>query len=1020
MKSKFTGILTLFLAFFIQFSFAQEKTITGTVTSSGDGLPLPGASVVIGGTTKGTQTDLDGRYTIIANKGEKLAFTFIGMTPQTIVVGDASVINVKMAADLVIESVQIDQYRKITPRTSVVAFKVIDADFAEQRANANVLQSLQGQIAGVNISAGSGQPGATPTIIIRGVGSIHGSTDPLFVIDGMPVDATIFRTLNPNDIKTFTTLKDAAATSIYGNRGANGVIVITTKRGSYNEDLQFRYVVQTGFSEMQDLNIELMNSSQILNFQKQNGKGMGASMSQWEIDQLSGNTNTYWTDVFFRTAATQQHDLSISSGSEKTSNYTSLSYLDQQGIFVGSDFKRFNLRNNFSGRTANDKFNYSFNVNVGYSKSGNVPSAGTQGVYFNPFRSALHGLPYISAYDPDGSRTLYGGLTPGGQFDGSHAPIVLMNSMAMNTNKTDELRLLGGFNASYELVKNVTAGVNLTSIYTGRSGLTILHPKSILGPFQTNEEAQYGGIHTENGNRDFSFNALYSLGYSNTFNDKHTFGVAAYMEYNKRHYNSFGFQQRGLDPRFVGVGAGFIPGQTLDANTGEREYIPTVSSVKYTTGMMSYFAQASYDFDQKYSVNATIRRDGSFRFVDDYKWGTFWSAGAAWNIDKEAFMNNSNLFSYLKLRASYGTSGNQYIGGGEYDGLSVVRNLYGNGSGYGGSVGAYPTSIANTDARWETIEQLNVGLDFGLLNGKLQGSIDFYNKLTKDLYNQIPLSYINATSAIMGNVGELENRGVELDLKYNVFKNEDWNIIVNANGSYNKNKILSLHESFNGLLNSGGSTALGEGHSIGSYYVSQYIGVNPSNGNPLFLDIDGNPTEKLVDANRKFIGKSYIPVWQGGFGTFVGYRGFEFSTQWSWMADVYRMNMDYAQLEDSSSISDYNKTTSLLNAWQNVGDITDVPRVGTGITDIDHVNMSDRYVEDSSFLRLRNISFGYSFSKEKLEKTPFTGLKFFVQGENLLTFSSYRGWDVESGFRGTENAQYPTPKIYTLGVVVNF
>lgn len=1019
MKSKFTGILTLFLAFFIQFSFAQEKTITGTVTSSGDGLPLPGASVVIGGTTKGTQTDLDGRYTIMANKGDKLAFTFIGMAPQTIVVGDASVINVKMAADMAIEAVQIDVYRKMTPRTSVVAIKTIDADFVEERANANVLQSLQGQIAGVNISAGSGQPGATPNIVIRGVGSINGSTDPLFVIDGMPVDATIFRTLNPNDIKTFTTLKDAAATSIYGNRGANGVIVITTKKGAFNEDLQFRYVAQSGFSQMQNLNIELMNSSQILNFQKQYGQGDGANMSQWEIDQLSKNTNTYWTDVFFRTAATQQHDLSISSGSEKTSNYTSLSYLDQQGIFVGSDFKRFNLRNNFSGRTANDKFNYNFNLNVGYSKSGNVPNAGSQQVYFNPFRAALHGLPFMSPYDADGSTTIYGGLTPGGQFDSQHVPLILLNSMSMNTNKTDELRLIGGFNANYEVIKNITAGINLTSIYTGRSGLTILHPQSILGPFQTNEEAQYGGIHTESGNRDFSFNGLYSLGYANTFAEKHNVSVAAYMEYNKRHFNSFGFQQRGIDPRFVGVDAGFIPGQTIDVNTGEREYIPTVNSKKYTTGMLSYFAQGSYDFDQKYSVSATIRRDGTFRFVDDYKWGTFWSAGAAWNIDKEGFMENSGI-SYLKLRASYGTSGNQYIAGGEYDGLSVVRNLYGNGTGYGGSVGAFPTSIANTDARWETVKQFNVGIDFGVMNDKLQGSIDFYNKLTTDLFNPIPISLTNATSEIYGNVGELENKGVELDLKYNIFKNADWNFIVTANGSFNKNKILSLHESFNGLLNSGGSTAIAEGQSIGSYYVSQYIGVNPANGNPLFLDIDGNPTEKLIDANRVFIGKSFIPVWQGGFGTFASYRGFEFSTQWSWMADVYRMNMDYAQLEDSSSISNYNKTVSLLNAWQNVGDVTDVPRVGTGITDIDHVNMSDRYVEDSSFLRLRNISIGYSFSKDQLAKTPFTGLKFFAQGENLLTFSSYRGWDVESGFRGTENAQYPTPKIYTLGVVVNF
>src|SRR5690554_4266072 len=556
MKSRFTGILTLFLAFMIQFSFAQEKTITGTVTSADDGLPLPGASVMVEGTTKGTQTDLDGKYSITVSDNERVVVSFLGMKTQNLSVEGTTVLNVALVNDNLIEAVQIDQYRKITPRTSAVSMKMIDVEIIEDRANANVLQSLQGQVAGMSVSAGSGQPGATPNIIIRGISTINGESDPLFVIDGMPVDATVFRTLNPNDVKSFATLKDAAATSIYGNRGANGVIVITTKRGRFNEDLQFRYTGQTGFSKMQDLNIELMNSSQLLNFQKQYGQGLGATLEQWEIDQLGTNTNTFWSDYFFRTSATQQHDLSISSGSEKTSNYTSLRYMDQEGIFICSTFKRFNIRNNFTGRTANDKFNYNLNLNVGYSRSGNVPDAGSQRIYFNPFRSALHGLPYISALDPDGSVTTDGGIPSGGSFDADVASIVLLNSMAMNTNKTDELRITGGFSANYEVVKNVTAGVNLTGIYTGASALNIVHPESILGPFQTNwnpttqQGAQYGGIHTESATRNFSFNGLYSLGYSNTFNEKHNVSVTAYMEYYKAHFNGLNFQQRGLDPRF--------------------------------------------------------------------------------------------------------------------------------------------------------------------------------------------------------------------------------------------------------------------------------------------------------------------------------------------------------------------------------------------------------------------------------------------------------------------------------------
>src|SRR5690606_1557567 len=388
MKSRFTGILTLFLAFFIQFSFAQEKTVTGNVVSEEDGLGLPGVNVIVQGTTRGVQTGIDGEYSIVVSEGEKLKFSFAGMTDQVITVGSDNVINVTMKDDNILDVVSVDGYRTITPRTSPSAVKVIDASQIEERANANVLQSLQGQVAGLSISAGSGQPGATPSIILRGIGSINGETDPLFVIDGMPVDATSFRTLNQNDIKTFNVLKDAAATSIYGNRGANGVIVITTKSGNFNEDLSIRYTSQFGFSEMQNLNIELMNSNQLLNFQKQYGQGLGSTLEQWQIDELSSNTNTFWSDVFFRKGVTQSHDIAISSGSEKTTNYTSLSYLDQEGIFVGSTFKRFSVRNNFSGKTANDKFNYAANISVAYSKSGNPPNAGSQAVYFNPFRAA--------------------------------------------------------------------------------------------------------------------------------------------------------------------------------------------------------------------------------------------------------------------------------------------------------------------------------------------------------------------------------------------------------------------------------------------------------------------------------------------------------------------------------------------------------------------------------------------------------------------------------------------------------
>jgi len=1043
MKIRFTGILTLFLAFMVQFSFAQEKTITGTVTSAEDGLPLPGASVVIEGTTRGTRTDLDGKFSIMARQGEKLAFSYVGSKTQVITIGTSDVINVVLSTDNVLETVSLDVYRKTTPRTQSFSAKIIGSEIIEERSNANVMQSLQGQIAGVNISTGSGQPGTTPVIVVRGIGSINGSTDPLFVIDGMPVDGEIFRSLNGNDIKTYTILKDAAATSIYGNRGANGVFVITTKGGSFNQDLQIKYSVQTGFAKMQNLNIELMSSSQLLNFQKLHGVGPGSTMQQWEIDQLAANTNTFWSDVFFRTATTQQHDLSFSSGGERTANYTSLSYLDQEGIFVASALKRFGLRNNFSGKNKSERLNYSLNTNVSFAKTNNLADfdSGRNATYFNPFLSAQGGLPYLSPYDPDGSITTYGPYFPGAAFDVDAAPYVLLNSMKMNRNEHKDLRLMSNFSASYEVIDNVTIGLRLNGDYFHRGNERMLHPKSTLGPFQTSWNpgtqtgAQFGGIWWESERRDFVFNALYSLGYSNTFNSKHNVSVTAFFEYNKAHRKTSAFRQNGLDPRFLGTSDAFIPGLTVDPNTGGRHYVPVVSTSTLTEGLLSYFGSGMYDFDQKYVLNATIRRDASFRFIDSNRWGTFWAVGAAWNIDKESFMDNSD-FSYLKLRGSYGTNGNQYIAVGNlgpmFEGLNLTRDLYIGGQvGYNGSVGTIRSQLANRDLVWETVEQINIGLEIGLFGDKLQGSIDVYRKTTKDLYHVKPVSLTNATivktstpvpGQVESNIGSMENKGIELDLTYTFLKNNDWLIKLNANGSYNKNEIKKLHDNFDGIFNIGGNVALAEGQPYDSYYVSRYIGVNPANGNALFLDVDGNPTEQMRDDDRVFQDKSRIPVWQGGFGTLVSYKGFEFSTQWVFMADVYRMNRDYAELMDlnTESLEFFQRAVPLLNAWQTTGDITSVPKMDSSYGSINHINGSDRFLEDASFLRLRNLAFAYSFSKERLNQLPINNLRIFVQAENILTFSGYRGWDVENGFRSTEAGRYPTSKMYSLGMIVNF
>ena len=1021
MRSKFTWIMTLLLALTFNFSFAQEKTVTGTVSDNTG--PLPGASVFVKGTQRSTQTDIDGRYTINAAPGEVLQISYMGFETQEIKVGASNSYNAVMAPEPTeLTTVVVDSYRRTIEKKSTSAATVLSVEAIEDRANASVLQSLQGQVAGLNIGTGSGQPGADSTIILRGVGSINGNVEPLFIVDGIPVDEDGFRSINQNDIASFSILKDAAATSIYGNRGANGVIVITTKKGSYNQKLQFRYTTQFGYTQLQPLNMELMSSYELLNLQKTSGQGLGSTLTDGQINQLSNQSNTYWADIFFRKGVTKSHDLAISTGSENTNNFTSLSYFEQDGTFINTNFKRFSVRNNFNGKSENGKFNYSMNFNANFSRSNGIDGAGSNAVFFAPFRAALHGLPYLSPYDADGSVTNDGGLTPGdaSAITPDKVPYVLLNSSNMNSDVEDELKILANFSADWNFAKNLTAGIQLGVDYSGYKLMESIHPNSLLGPFQVDgtNGTQYGGNWSESSSRDFRFNSVTRLNYNNVFGEKHTVDASAFVEYYKAHYDSMGFVQSGLDERLYGSGAAFISGTTEE--DGTQPYVATESSAKAEEGLFSYFGNFDYDYDSKYGVTVTVRRDASFRFTDDNQWGTFWSVGGRWNIDQEAFMEGS-VFDDLKLRASYGTTGNQRINNAQYAALNLTRSLYGLGGNYNATPTTVPTQIGYTDLTWETTKQTNIGVDFALFRNKLSGSVDVYRKVTDDLYQSTPISPVHGTSSIDTNIGSMQNQGVEVSLKYNIFRNQDWDISVNGNTSYNKNEIKELPDSFDGIVSGGGSTALIEGSAINTYYVVRYAGVNPSNGNPLFYTADGGLTETISDADRQNTGKSAMPVWQGGFGTSISYKGFEFSTQWSYFADLWRNNLDYAELEETNVIDDgSNRVSTTANAWQSPGDITSVPRVGNPYGAVDYINSTDRYLEDGSFLRLRNIMLGYSFNKDLLQNMPITGLRLFVQGENLLTFSSYRGWDAEAGFRTTDRGNYPTPKIYTFGAVINF
>jgi hypothetical protein len=472
-----------------------------------------------------------------------------------------------------------------------------------------------------------------------------------------------------------------------------------------------------------------------------------------------------------------------------------------------------------------------------------------------------------------------------------------------------------------------------------------------------------------------------------------------------------------------GAGTGYIP----YATTLPASYIPTTGAANINAGTFSYFGTLDYDYDTRFGFAGTLRRDASYRFVDDNKWGTFWSVAGRWNISRESFMKNATWIKDLKLRASYGTTGNQNVQArGEDDTQSTifyaaqaVRDLNSSQQGYPNSASFGVSSYANTALKWETTAQTNIGIDFNIKN-RLSGSFDWYRKLTTDLYQAIPISAANGIRSIASNDGALSNQGYELSLRFDVLKDSKFKLSVFANGAFNDNEISSLGSldpDGDGLVRLGDSFVQVKGQTANQYYLVPYIGVNPANGNLLFLDINNNPTEAPTDADRRTTNKNYLPRYQGGFGFNSSYEGFFLDASFVYSKDFYKFDSDYAGLMDIRNVNPFPVSNELFNAWTPTNTSSNIPSLNA--TNIDSGDLSDRFLRDASFVRLRNISFGYDVPAKFLKKTFIKGCRFRLQGENILTWTKWKGFDPET-FTTGGTGYFPTPKVYTFGVDINF
>lgn len=996
------------MALMIQFSFAQEKTITGTVTSSEDGQPLLGVNVIVKGTTRGQQTDFDGNYTIRAAAGETLVFSFVGLKTVESVVGASNTINITMESDAAqLSEVVVTGYATTTKTKSSIASVTVTAETIENRPNASFVQTLQGQVPGLNITTQSGQPGGNSLINLRGITSINGNTEPLFIMDGAPIDEDNFRSLNPNDIASISVLKDAAATAIYGNRGANGVIVIKTRGGSFNSGLKINYNGFVSFSSLQDDDYDLLTSPEQLQLEADTNRGLGATLTPAEI----ANRSTFnWDEFFFDTAVTQSHNLTLSSGSENASQFTSIGFNETEGILINSNLRRFNLRTNVTGKTSNDRFNYGLNLTVNFSQNDEPNAIGTGGINRNFVLGAYQSVPYLNPGDYTNGADL---LSP---LSFTNTPLFLIDLAETFTREEDEVRLIGSLNAGYKITDWLTANVVLSADYNSEFLLRAEAPDSFNALLFGGGANPTSGFQDQDSNRTFTYNQVTSLNFSKEFG-KHSVNGGLYTEYFKGHFLNFGFFAQGLNGStfFPGDGSGFV-----GDNANNDFFIDFANANLINIGLFSYFANVDYDYDTRYGFSGSIRRDASSRFASTNRYGTFWSVAGRWNISNEQFFQDSGISSVvnsLKLRVSYGTSGNQRITGGRFGGVDLAENFFQTGGGFAGNNSIFLSQIGNNTLEWETVEQANIGLDFALFNNRLRGSFDVYEKKTTDLFQNTPISSINSISNLQANTGDLFNRGVDLQLDYDIIRSngDGFNLGVNFVGNYNKTEIENL-PSITGEILGGGFTSLRNGGLLNEYFVIRYSRVNPANGNLLFLDANGNETETPdADTDRVWLDESINPEFTGSIGFNADYKGFYITTQWNYAIGGVRNDGDLAIFQNDDSIGQFRHTRDLLRAWTPTNTETDIPRLfatnRNGIT-------STRYFEKTDYIRLRFASIGYNVPTKFLEGTGLNSVKLFANGENILTITDWRGFDVEALTNTTR--QFPTPQTFSVGVELGF
>jgi TonB-linked SusC/RagA family outer membrane protein len=978
-----------YLLFLFLPALAQaQSVINGTVKDNG-GMAVIGATVTEKGAKNTTTTDVNGKFKItLKGNSRTLVISYIGYKTQEFNTGGAGEVTITLQENLNnLNEVVVVGYssKQVSQLSSSVS--VINGNKLRDVTSNDLNSLLQGKAPGVVVSSASGDPSSGSSILIRGASSISASTSPLVVVDG-----NIGGTYNPTDVESVTILKDAAATGLYGSRAANGVIIVTTKMGK-SGDVKIDVNSVAGFNNATFGKFHLMDAQQLFDYQK--------TFLTPDPSLLKNNTN--WLDLAFRTGQTQNHTVSVSGGSDKTQFYVSGNYYKEQGTLIDNGKTAYNLRSNLTTKLS-DKVKLSVLLNTIYTKDDNPTNLFTGNALYDAYLS----MPFDPAFNADGTPT-DGRTYPG--WVGRDKENFLQG-LQYNFANDKSLNTSGDFNIDYAITKHLSfATYNRATLYNYR-------------------DETYYDVRTKDGGANsgelyntsrFSSTLLTSnrLRYDNSFGD-HNLSLLAVGEGQKYHY----------DDQLLN-GKGLPAGSPVMSTATDIVSNPSGGVDEYN--FRKYLGQADYNYAGKYFVVGSYVHEYSSRFGSNNPSGNFYQGGASWILSKEDFMKNSKTFSFLKLRASYGTTGNAEIGNYAALGLYSIDQS----ASYNGAPGSYPSQKANPNLTWEKIKTTNIGLDFGLFK-RIDVNIDAYQKTSSALLFQKPLPATSGYNYVFENIGSVRNRGVEINItSRNLVGAFKWE--TNFNIAFNRNKVLSL-DAGETMASPGASLPIAVGHDMNEWYMPIWAGVDPANGKPLWeklvTNADGSVSKQTTSiyseasASKQFTGKSASPKYTGGITNTFSYKNFSLSTFFNFVYGNYVYNDSRVYFDNDGLYDSYNVMVPAKGwtRWEKPGDIATEPKAIQGGNNNSN-STSSRYLEDGSYLRLRNATFGYQLPQTWLNSLKIRSARIFVSGDNLVTFTKFTGVDPEvdlspdpsvPGNKGLSSFKYPISRKILFGVNVGF